>query len=67
MNAKCRNQAGGSTPLHLAAIAGEYRITRHLIDHGGDINARDRKQATPLHKAAQYDCVKDAKEIIKRM
>ena len=63
----CRRERTGSTPLHLAAIAGETKITSYLLNHGADIYGRDMRQATPLHKAAEYDCFKDAKELIKRM
>ena len=41
----------GRTPLHVAAISNAVRVARTLIDYGGDMNARDTSNMTPLHYA----------------
>ena len=41
----------GRTPLHVAAISNAVRVARTLIDYGGDVNARDTSNMTPLHYA----------------
>ena len=46
--------AGGCTPLHVAAEAGETAIARSLLFHGAAVNAEDRIGRTPLHMAARY-------------
>jgi uncharacterized protein len=45
----------GATPLHNAAIEGHAPIVEMLLEHGADINARDRETgATPLWFAASF-------------
>ncbi len=39
---------GGQQALHLAAEANSARITKLLLQHGADVNARDAKGQTPL-------------------
>lgn len=39
-------------PLHCAAYMGHVDTMDLLLQHGADINARDRNQYTPLHVAA---------------
>lgn len=41
----------GSTPLHHAAGFGTLETLTLLLDHGADINARNRRSSTPLHWA----------------
>ncbi|HVC97804.1 MAG TPA: ankyrin repeat domain-containing protein [Pirellulales bacterium] len=40
------------TPVHAATGAGEADLLKLLIDHGGDVNARDAKGQTPLQVIA---------------
>ena len=37
------------TPLHLAAFNGRLELTRVLLDHGADMNAKNFQDETPLH------------------
>lgn len=41
----------GQTLLHIAAFLGFDSLTQFLIEHGADIDARDRTGFTPLHFA----------------
>ncbi|MCF6776219.1 ankyrin repeat domain-containing protein [Thiotrichales bacterium 19X7-9] len=41
----------GQTPLHLAAMFNQLEIINYLLDHGADINARDRYGNTALFYA----------------
>jgi glutaminase len=45
------------TPLHLAAAAGHFDIVRYLVEHGAEINPRDRWGATPLNDAQDSSIV----------
>ncbi|KAF8589899.1 ankyrin [Ramaria rubella] len=42
----------GLTPLHYAASKSRVSIGKMLISHGADINAKDRANQHPLHRAA---------------
>jgi ankyrin repeat protein len=45
----------GWCAMHYAAVTGSRITLKLLLDHAGDINARDvANQATPLHYASQY-------------
>lgn len=44
----------GSTALHLAAAAGHAEVAALLLDHGADVNRRDDRGATPLHRAVEH-------------
>jgi len=44
--------SSGQTLLHLAVFLGFSSLTRFLVKHGADIDARDRNGCTPLHLAA---------------
>ena len=48
--ANVNSKRGGTTPLHWAIGEGDFRIARHLIDYGANLNATsDSKRRTPLH------------------
>jgi len=37
------------TPLHLASYHGGFKVAQLLLDHGANINVRDKNGRTPLH------------------
>lgn len=41
--------AGGHTPLHIAALNGYWQLSRYLAVQGADINAQDDDGNTPLY------------------
>jgi ankyrin repeat protein len=43
----------GATPLHCAAKGEHLEIVRFLLDRGAEINVRDKKGNTPLHRTAE--------------
>ncbi len=42
-----------NTPLHFAAMRGNIKIAKLLIENGADINCKNRQKETPLDKAEQ--------------
>ena len=60
-NAKETINKNNSSLLHLALNSRYYRTLQILIDHGGDVNAKDKKGFTLLHKALMKD--EEAEEI----
>jgi ankyrin repeat protein len=46
-------QIGPVRPLHSAAAAGDVESARLLVEHGAEVNARQRGGFTALHSAAQ--------------
>src|SRR5262245_36740962 len=59
------------TPVHAAAGGGEAELLRLLIDHGGDVNARNAHQQTPLQAVRQarstIERLAQAQEMMKSM
>lgn len=43
------------TPLHFAAKIGCQRVAELLVDHGAELNPRDKDQRTPLDLALYYN------------
>src|SRR5215470_4136864 len=41
----------GDTPLHLASAGLRIDSVRRLVEYGADVNAQNRRGATPLHYA----------------
>eukprot|EP00615_Pteridomonas_danica_P006447 CAMPEP_0114343266 /NCGR_PEP_ID=MMETSP0101-20121206/10458_1 /TAXON_ID=38822 ORGANISM="Pteridomonas danica, Strain PT" /NCGR_SAMPLE_ID=MMETSP0101 /ASSEMBLY_ACC=CAM_ASM_000211 /LENGTH=438 /DNA_ID=CAMNT_0001477863 /DNA_START=6 /DNA_END=1319 /DNA_ORIENTATION=- len=48
---------GGVTPLHLAVEANSPATVCVLVDHGCDVNVRDRLGDTPAHTAARLNFI----------
>lgn len=46
-----QTKSDGSTPLHLAAAHREVETVVVLIAAGADVNAKDHRRSTPLHRA----------------
>ena len=44
---------GYQTPLHTASEYGYPDVARLLLEHGTEINARDKHSSTPLHLVIQ--------------
>ncbi|EHK16897.1 uncharacterized protein TRIVIDRAFT_162206 [Trichoderma virens Gv29-8] len=49
-----RDREQGATPLIWAARNGYVNVVRLLIERGGDVNAKDNSERTPLSLAALY-------------
>ncbi|MCP4130039.1 MAG: hypothetical protein GY754_03375 [bacterium] len=46
--------AANSTPLHIAAGEGNFRLVALLIDKGARLNTKDDDKYTPFHRAVLY-------------
>jgi ankyrin repeat protein len=42
----------GTTPIYMAAFAGDYDAVKFLIENGANVNICDASNSTPLHAAA---------------
>ena len=42
-----------NTPLHSAAFSGMLEISRAFLDHGADVDAKNKQGRTPLHQVAR--------------
>nr|CAB3466406.1 unnamed protein product [Digitaria exilis] len=49
---------GSGTSVHFAAVGGDARVLRYLLDHGGDPAVPDGKGSMPLHDAAEQGAVR---------
>ena len=52
------------TPLHLASRDGHLEVTRVLLEHGTDVNARDISKWTPLRHALDEGHVEVARVLV---
>ena len=52
------------TALHLAAVTGNYLVTRRLLVAGATVDRRDYRLNTPLHIAVGKGFIKVAKELM---
>jgi len=46
-------QADGKTPLHIACMVGKTKAAEVILNHGADINAKDKHKKTPMYYAAK--------------
>ena len=44
----------GQTPLHIAAIRGDYAIANYLLENNADFAVQDSTGTTPLHESIRY-------------
>ena len=49
-----KNDFGGNTPLHYAALLKEKDITELLISYSADVNLKNNEGSTPLHWSAKH-------------
>ena len=49
-----KNDFGGNTPLHYAALLKEKDITELLISYGADVNLKNNEGSMPLHWSAKH-------------
>jgi Ankyrin repeats (3 copies)/Ankyrin repeats (many copies) len=52
------------TPPHQVSPSGSLEVARLLIEHGADMEARDRHGNTPLHEASKSESVEIARLLI---
>ncbi|KAI0270169.1 ankyrin repeat-containing domain protein [Russula aff. rugulosa BPL654] len=45
----------GGTPLHVASACGAPEVVRLLLEHGADIEAKDKNGKTALQEAAENE------------
>ncbi|XP_050416492.1 BRCA1-associated RING domain protein 1 isoform X2 [Patella vulgata] len=59
-----KRNARGETPLHVAAIKGDYKKVEELLKNGTNVNVRENAGWTPLHEAVNHGHVDIAKLLI---
>jgi len=57
---------GGNRALHVAARKADSRSLKQLLAQGAEINARNRKNETPLYLAAESNCLDCVKLLLAR-
>jgi len=55
-----------TTPLHLAALNGDMRIVKLLVESNARVNALNSDQATPLHKATAFNNYQAIEYLVKK-
>jgi len=56
--------SGGTTPLASAIFACRLDMVRLLVEHGAEVNTRDRDGVTPLHLAAREGLLRTAQYLL---
>ncbi|KAI9451529.1 ankyrin repeat-containing domain protein [Russula earlei] len=56
----------GWTPLHDASLEGNFEISKVLVDHGANVNARTIDHWTPLHLSAYNGNLEIAELLLER-
>jgi hypothetical protein len=56
----------GWTPLHEASVSGHLEVSRVLVDHGANVNARQQKHHTPLDLSARNGHLRVVKLLLER-
>src|SRR6267142_1573641 len=54
----------GSMPLHLVSRQGHVEVARFLVEHGGDLTARNDRGQTPLYEASSGGHIKLAQFLV---
>ena len=57
VNLRSGGGCGYETALHVAAEAGNHKMLQLLLERGADVNAMDHRYETPLHNAANRECI----------
>ena len=55
-----------SRDFHWASRSGHLEVSRVLVDHGANVNARQRNHFTPLHLSAEYGHLEIVKLLLER-
>ncbi len=50
---------GNGTPLDVAVLNNYMELAEFLVEHGANVNARDRNNETPMHRAVISDRTRD--------
>ena len=53
------------TPLHEAAQEGHFEVAKYLIEKGAKVNAKNKLEETPIHKAVKSNENEKSLEIVK--
>ncbi len=53
------------TALHYAAENDQQEMIQFLIEHGAKVNAKSTEKKTPLHSAAEFNCIRSGEALIK--
>ena len=53
IDVNARSPVDDSSALHMAAVAGDHKVTKVLLEKGAKQDLQDKQDNTPLHLATQ--------------